>query len=341
MAFLGMAWLAAVLAAVMIGGVDRARAADKPPKTPKDMSKYLGDPDRGSEPDPKKEKGQWRPPLDPVQVSKGHPVNDYGHFRMNDKVVGKSWKPSPLITAATDGEYQQAKAAFEVKPWKNGKELLYSILTPPEDGKKPKGGWPLVIYCPGSGGVGKKAIAYKGKGKLTPELLWGTPAYREHFPAYVIHPHPQGRTLTYEDGGKVKTTPILGMYLDLIDQVVKDEPIDRDRIYVMGFSMGGSTTWQLIKERPDFFAAASPAAGSPPNTLAEVKRFKDVPIWMFMGNKDPWSGSSKYIHAYQMLSKAGAKQVRFWEIQDMAHSPAPHGLWALAEWMFAQRRGGK
>ena len=46
-----------------------------------------------------------------------------------------------------------------------------------------------------------------------------------------------------------------------ITETLINENIDRDRIYVMGFSMGGATTSNAISKRPDLFAAAINISG--------------------------------------------------------------------------------
>lgn len=315
--------------------------ASNPPSPypiPKDMSKFMGDPDRGSEPT-KAQAGQWEPTLGPVNLSKGHPFKDYGHFRMHGRVVNEHASHHGFTLDLSKSDWKLLAGKFQVKNWQDGKLLKYSILPPPADAKKPVGGWPLVVYCPGSGGVGGKKIP--ATGKPDPTVIWASDYYRKHFPGYIITFHPQKRTLHYRDKGEVELTEVLDMYLDVIDHLMKTEPIDKDRVYLMGFSMGGSSTWQLLLKRPELFAAASPAAGHAIKTDAEAKKIKDVPIWMFMGNRDPWSGSTKYIFAYQLLEKAGAKQVRFWEIQDMAHTDTPQLMIPVAEWLFAQQRNGK
>lgn len=74
--------------------------------------------------------------------------------------------------------------------------------------------------------------------------------------------------------------------LELIDKVIAENTIDPERIYVVGFSMGGSGTWQTIAARPGFFAAAVPVAGNglfPWQWNAEVL---SVPIWAFHGTAD-------------------------------------------------------
>ena len=63
------------------------------------------------------------------------------------------------------------------------------------------------------------------------------------------------------------------------------KPIDPDRVYVLGHSMGGFGTWNAICQQPDRFAAAIPSAGGcdPRN---DIRRIVDVPVWAFHGNAD-------------------------------------------------------
>jgi pimeloyl-ACP methyl ester carboxylesterase len=45
----------------------------------------------------------------------------------------------------------------------------------------------------------------------------------------------------------------------MLDYVLENFPeIDKDRVYVMGYSMGGKGTWVWINESADRFAAAAP-----------------------------------------------------------------------------------
>ena len=81
-----------------------------------------------------------------------------------------------------------------------------------------------------------------------------------------------------------------GAHLKKIKGVVAALPsVDRDRIYILGHSMGGHGTFILIQIDPDYFAAAAPSAGT---GLRETEDFidasliVDVPIWSFHGDAD-------------------------------------------------------
>lgn len=47
----------------------------------------------------------------------------------------------------------------------------------------------------------------------------------------------------------------------LIDHILETYPIDSNRIYVTGLSMGGYGTWDVITKYPERFAAAIPICG--------------------------------------------------------------------------------
>lgn len=52
----------------------------------------------------------------------------------------------------------------------------------------------------------------------------------------------------------------------LLDKVMAAYAIDRKRIAVTGFSMGGSGAWHFAQKFPDLFSAAIPIAGRPPES---------------------------------------------------------------------------
>jgi predicted peptidase len=61
-------------------------------------------------------------------------------------------------------------------------------------------------------------------------------------------------------------------------------PVDRNRIYLTGLSLGGHGTWNTATRYPDTFAAIAPISGrgTPQSACALV----DVPIWTFHGVLD-------------------------------------------------------
>jgi pimeloyl-ACP methyl ester carboxylesterase len=72
--------------------------------------------------------------------------------------------------------------------------------------------------------------------------------------------------------------------LELVDELIAEFPIDRQRIYIQGFSMGGAGTWHFLQERPGFFAAANPQAIG--GGVVDAEKVKDTPIWATVGSDD-------------------------------------------------------
>lgn len=330
---------------LMVAGMVNAEEVPYPFPIPDDMSRWMGDPNRGPEPEAKYAKTRYSLPLGPVNLSKGHPIRDYGHFRMNKHVLSGVTRAKPgFVFTSTLYDSEKAFEHFTAHDWQDGKLLRYSLAKPPANQAKPREGWPVVVVLPGMGGLGKQDLKYRAR-RGSAGLLWASEYYRKHFPAYIIYMHPQKRPHEYigspNKPTEVKTTEVLDAYLDVIDHVIKQQgDVDMKRIYVTGHSMGGAATWQCLIKRPNFFAAAAPAAGSAPIDPKEVQTIMKggTPIWMMMGNDDPWNGSAYYIRSFQEFDKAGAKNIRFWEIQDVGHSGAFISTVIVADWMYSQRR---
>src|ERR1700676_4865884 len=54
----------------------------------------------------------------------------------------------------------------------------------------------------------------------------------------------------------------------LLDMVVAHYSIDKKKIAVTGFSMGGAGSWHFAEKFPERFSAAIPVAGTPPSSAS-------------------------------------------------------------------------
>ena len=101
----------------------------------------------------------------------------------------------------------------------------------------------------------------------------------------------------------------------IIATLVKNLPVDEERIYVTGYSMGGYGTFDIVAKEPKLFAAAVPVAGGGnPATASSMKR---VPFWVFHGDADPVVNVEQSRTMVEALKKARAK-VAFTEIPGAA-----------------------
>lgn len=65
--------------------------------------------------------------------------------------------------------------------------------------------------------------------------------------------------------------------IQTLDHVCQTLPVDPDRVYVTGLSMGGGGTWALITAKAPMIAAAIPVC--PAAKAGKVDPIKDLPIW--------------------------------------------------------------
>lgn len=77
----------------------------------------------------------------------------------------------------------------------------------------------------------------------------------------------------------------------IIDTFIQENVrnIDKSRIYIGGYSTGGSMVWDMLQSYPTFFAAALIAAPvTEPTDLSDVtlSRMCNIPIWVFCCDKD-------------------------------------------------------
>ena len=72
--------------------------------------------------------------------------------------------------------------------------------------------------------------------------------------------------------------------LAFLDYICETLPIDRDRIYLTGLSMGGTGTWMLAMAAPDRFAAIAPICGS--GIYWNGCTLSNIPIMVYHGDCD-------------------------------------------------------
>lgn len=127
--------------------------------------------------------------------------------------------------------------------------------------------WPLVIYLHGAGERGQRAERVKIYG-LPRDLDAG-----RQFPAIVATPQCRRDASWNPDDLAV-----------LLDRLQERFVIDPERIYVMGYSMGGFGAWELADRYPQRIAAVVSIAGATaPQTSAGMA---SVAAWAIHGEND-------------------------------------------------------
>ena len=127
----------------------------------------------------------------------------------------------------------------------------------------------------------------------------------------------------------------------MLDYVLENFPeIDKDRVYVMGYSMGGKGTWVWINESADRFAAAAPCGAGGGDT-DDVKKLAKLPIWAIAGGDDGdrTTGVRKMV---ERLRAAGNVNVKHTEIEGGDHRAGGLAFFSsveLVDWMLGFSKG--
>ena len=72
--------------------------------------------------------------------------------------------------------------------------------------------------------------------------------------------------------------------LAFLDYICEELPVDKDRIYLTGLSMGGTGTFMLAMADPDRFAAIAPVCGS--GIIWYAEKLTSFPVYMYHGDCD-------------------------------------------------------
>lgn len=214
-----------------------------------------------------------------------------------------------------EGQHPQSFEA-EITRTVNTRFLLYLPKEAASGGRE----WPLIVFLHGAGERGSDLEKVKIHGP--PRLV----AEREDFPFIVVSPQVEaGRNF---DGDEL---------IALLDEVVRQLPVDEDRIYLTGLSMGGYATWAWAALQPGRFAAIAPIAGG--WATEDACKLKELPIWAFHGAKDsvvPVGPHQQMIDAV----KACGGNARMTVYPDADHDSwtATYSNPELFEWFLKHRR---
>lgn len=117
---------------------------------------------------------------------------------------------------------------------------------------EPVGPQPLVVMLHGRGDSAAGVESTSG---------WTALATREGFT--VVYPQAVGRPASFDAGwGEEGEGPDVVFLRGLVDEVARRGPVDRDRVYVCGFSSGGMMSARMAAAMPDRLAAVGVVAGS-------------------------------------------------------------------------------
>lgn len=231
-------------------------------------------------------------------------------------------KNKPAADLSKFGDYAKFIKGEWVKA--NEKELLYQIYCPAKIDEDTK--LPLVVFLHGAGERGNdnvKQLDYRPK-KFT------TSQNQEKRPCIVIAPQcPADEYWTDEELTKNVNA--------LVKKLAKNLPVDENRIYIGGFSMGGYGTWEALSKEPKIYAAGLPISGGADASIA--RSIKKIPIWNFHGDADTAVDVKNSRGIVEALKKIKAN-ITYTEFPGEGHGISGKVLddVKVMEWLFTQKK---
>jgi predicted peptidase len=242
----------------------------------------------------------------------------------------------------------QDLSLFE-KHWlfQGGDTLPYRVLLPENFDSSKK--YPLVIFLHGRGESGSDNETQLVHGAK----LFLRDSIRRSFPAIVIFPQcarnsywsnvqmiTKGskngkRSFYFREGGEA--TASMKLLLGLVENLFVQYAIKKEQVYVMGLSMGGMGTFELVRRSPGVFAAAVPICGGA--NIRTAPLLSKTRWWVFHGDADD---VVPVIHSTKMIAAMRAAGVN---TKATIYPGVNHNSWdkafdepGLLRWLFAQRK---
>lgn len=177
------------------------------------------------------------------------------------------------------------------------------------DGKK----YPIMIFLHGrgeSGGIYDNEYSlYHGGGKFCAAVDNGK------FDGFIIVP--QSTTGFFGN-------PQYDFLKQILDELIVNNKLDENRIFVNGLSAGGSETWDFMFRYPKVVAGFLPISGCSIAFKDQVSVFKYIPLWIFQGGLDnnPHPGTTQAVVDADLAVGGNAKMTLY--------PNGGHGIWNSA-----------
>jgi len=205
--------------------------------------------------------------------------------------------------------------------------VSYLLFLPADYDAQSEKQWPLLLSLHGSSLRGNNIDKVKNYG---PPRLLTDPKKAKDWPFITVAPQCPADFYW--------SPPQLNL---LLDEIEKNYPIDKNRIYVTGVSMGGFGTWNMLYHFPDRFAAGVPLCGGFGPETAET--FVDIPIWVFHGAKDQTVKVELSANMVDAIKAKGGNKIKLTIFPDLEHT-----IWAetyfnpeLYRWLLSQEKNSR
>jgi len=239
--------------------------------------------------------------------------------------------------AATELTKDDIDFRKEVYVSKTTDRLPYRLFTPLGFEQTRK--YPLVFWLHGTDGRGSDNVKQLTQQNQLGAHFWIASDVQNKFSAFVFAPQcPSGQSWAEPEFNQPSKWLLLAM--DALTKVEKEFPIDQDRVYIVGQSMGGLGVWSLLQNYRGKWAGAVIIGAY--DTFSDIPAIAEVPLWVFQGDADSAVPVTQVRSMIAQLKKAHAN-IRYTEYHRISHE-----VWikAFAEpdllpWLSAQKRTGR
>lgn len=196
-----------------------------------------------------------------------------------------------------------------------------------------------------AGGVtGGTEITYEGMALLMLKDIGADNRHSGEWPPVKFNPRKDAKFIGLmpqcpKDRG-FQAMPMSGVIVEQINWVEKNYRMDGERVYLTGFSYGGSCSWAVAQQFPERFAAIAPlSARIAPKAEQSPEILKNVGVWCGVGQNDgDFFGACNKMN--EIYTAAKHPNFRFTVIKGGAHHcyQSIYGNPEFWKWLLAQKR---
>ncbi len=220
----------------------------------------------------------------------------------------------------------------------SSESLAYVVYTP-EHAPTPT---PVILFLHGRGECGSDGWKHPRISTIMTDVMKSP----DRWPFVIVMPQKPDTDKQWEHYD--------ALVMQALERTIREQNLDRRRVYLTGLSQGGHGTWMFAAAHPDIFAAVAPIcgyldlrefrSGTTPAELAA--KIDDVPVWCFHGDADnivPASQSTvimESLRAHRTLGDAGGSDTRFTVYKGVGHNAWDNAYAEpeLPAWLLARRR---
>ena len=199
--------------------------------------------------------------------------------------------------------------------------MFYWVYTPAD--MKP--GLPLVVYLHSTGGMTNSALKRTEKG-LPWMIVNGDVPPPECI--LLVPQHPGGEYDFWDT--------VLDSVVACVDKVIGEYEVDRSRIALTGFSLGGIGMWDLVAARPGIYSRLLCVEGKVNRGSQRPELFSGCEVLVYTVHRDLAINTATAVNFVDRLNEAGVPAVHI-QLEDTTHQEAPKIVYSdekIQEWLW-------